>query len=135
MIVISTLLNSCVVVLTSSPSAVNRCACASRSLSKATCCSKSGSPADSLSVIRLFPPAPIDNLATYKIGIVASGWATETQAATILADVSPSCHGTWRIGEAGMHTADLLDHALRAAEQLGYKIRQEWLSGSGGGDC
>lgn len=34
-----------------------------------------------------------------------------------------------------MHTADLLDHALRAAEQLGYKIRQEWLGGSGGGDC
>lgn len=34
-----------------------------------------------------------------------------------------------------MHTADLLDHALRAAEQLGYQIRQEWLGGSGGGDC
>lgn len=34
-----------------------------------------------------------------------------------------------------MHTADLLDHALRAAERLGYKIRQEWLGGSGGGDC
>jgi hypothetical protein len=34
-----------------------------------------------------------------------------------------------------MHTADLLDHALRAAEQLGYKVRQEWLSGGGGGDC
>ena len=34
-----------------------------------------------------------------------------------------------------MHTADLLDHALRAAEGLGYKIRQEWLGGSGGGDC
>ena len=34
-----------------------------------------------------------------------------------------------------MHTADLLDHALRAAGQLGYKIRQEWLGGTGGGDC
>lgn len=34
-----------------------------------------------------------------------------------------------------MHTADLLDHALRAAESLGYKTRQEWLGGGGGGDC
>jgi hypothetical protein len=34
-----------------------------------------------------------------------------------------------------MHTADLLDHALRAAERLGYRIRQEWLGGNGGGDC
>lgn len=34
-----------------------------------------------------------------------------------------------------MHTADLLYHALRAAEQSGYQIRQEWLGGSGGGDC
>lgn len=34
-----------------------------------------------------------------------------------------------------MHTADLLDQALRAAEQLGYKVRQEWLGGGSGGDC
>jgi hypothetical protein len=34
-----------------------------------------------------------------------------------------------------MHTVELLEEALRAAEQLGYQIRQEWLGGSGGGDC
>jgi hypothetical protein len=34
-----------------------------------------------------------------------------------------------------MHTADLLDQALRAAAQLGYGVRQEWLGGSGGGGC
>ena len=34
-----------------------------------------------------------------------------------------------------MHTADLLDQALRAAEQLGYKVRQEWLGGGSSGDC
>jgi hypothetical protein len=34
-----------------------------------------------------------------------------------------------------MHTVDLLDHALDVARQLGYRIRHEWLSGSGGGGC
>jgi hypothetical protein len=34
-----------------------------------------------------------------------------------------------------MHTVDLLEQALGAAEKLGYRIRQEWLGGSGGGGC
>jgi len=34
-----------------------------------------------------------------------------------------------------MHTVELLEEALSAAEQLGYRVRHEWLSGSGGGDC
>lgn len=34
-----------------------------------------------------------------------------------------------------MHTIELLDQALSVADQLGYKIRQEWLGGSGGGAC
>ncbi|HUY33211.1 MAG TPA: hypothetical protein VMV69_10555 [Pirellulales bacterium] len=34
-----------------------------------------------------------------------------------------------------MHTVDLLEQALRAATQLGYGVRQEWLGGSGGGSC
>jgi len=32
-----------------------------------------------------------------------------------------------------MHTVDLLDQALRAAEELGYHVRQEWLDGTSGG--
>jgi hypothetical protein len=34
-----------------------------------------------------------------------------------------------------MHTADLLEEALKAAQSLGFKIRHEWLDGSGGGGC
>ena len=34
-----------------------------------------------------------------------------------------------------MHTVEQLEHALALAEQLGYKIRQEWLGGMGGGAC
>ena len=34
-----------------------------------------------------------------------------------------------------MHTVDQLEHALRLAERLGFRIRQEWLGGSGGGAC
>jgi hypothetical protein len=34
-----------------------------------------------------------------------------------------------------MHTVDLLEEALRAASVLGYRVRQEWLGGSGGGSC
>jgi hypothetical protein len=34
-----------------------------------------------------------------------------------------------------MHTIELLDQALWVADRLGYKIRQEWLGGSGGGAC
>ena len=34
-----------------------------------------------------------------------------------------------------MHTVDLMEQALAAAERLGYSIRHEWLGGSGGGSC
>jgi hypothetical protein len=34
-----------------------------------------------------------------------------------------------------MHTVDLLDEALALAERLGYRVRNEWLGGSGGGGC
>ncbi len=34
-----------------------------------------------------------------------------------------------------MHTVDALEEALKLAERLGYQLRQEWLGGSGGGDC
>lgn len=34
-----------------------------------------------------------------------------------------------------MHTVELLELATAAAKQLGFKIREEWLDGSGGGDC
>ncbi len=34
-----------------------------------------------------------------------------------------------------MHTVELLEQSLELAEQLGYKIRQEWLGGTGGGAC
>ncbi len=31
-----------------------------------------------------------------------------------------------------MHTVELLDEALKIAHQLGFVVRQDWLSGSGG---
>ena len=34
-----------------------------------------------------------------------------------------------------MHTVELLQQAVDLAERLGYKVRQEWLGGSGGGGC
>ena len=34
-----------------------------------------------------------------------------------------------------MHTVDLMDQAVTAAESLGYGIRQEFLGGVGGGAC
>ncbi len=34
-----------------------------------------------------------------------------------------------------MHTVELLEHAALAAKQLGFRIREEWLGGSGGGPC
>jgi len=34
-----------------------------------------------------------------------------------------------------MHTLDRLERAIAAAEKLGYRVRQEWLGGDGGGDC
>ncbi len=38
-------------------------------------------------------------------------------------------------GEAGMHTVELLEEAVQVAQRLGYRIRQEWLGGTGGGGC
>ena len=34
-----------------------------------------------------------------------------------------------------MHTVELLEDALGTAERLGYRTRQEWLGGTGGGAC
>ena len=34
-----------------------------------------------------------------------------------------------------MHTVELLEEALEVADSLGYKVRHEWLGGSGGGAC
>lgn len=34
-----------------------------------------------------------------------------------------------------MHTVELLEQSLAAAQRLGYSIRQEWLGGVGGGAC
>lgn len=34
-----------------------------------------------------------------------------------------------------MHTVELLDEAISLAERLGYRVRQEWLGGNGGGGC
>jgi hypothetical protein len=34
-----------------------------------------------------------------------------------------------------MHTVELLERAIQFAERLGYRIRQEWLGGTGGGGC
>jgi hypothetical protein len=34
-----------------------------------------------------------------------------------------------------MHTVEMLEQALDLAARLGYKVRQEWLGGAGGGGC
>jgi hypothetical protein len=34
-----------------------------------------------------------------------------------------------------MHTVELRAHALDLVDRLGYKVRQEWLGGNGGGAC
>jgi hypothetical protein len=34
-----------------------------------------------------------------------------------------------------MRTVELLEQAIFTAEELGYRIRHEWLGGSGGGAC
>jgi hypothetical protein len=34
-----------------------------------------------------------------------------------------------------MHTVELLEQAIDAAQRLGYGVRHEWLGGSGGGAC
>jgi hypothetical protein len=39
------------------------------------------------------------------------------------------------IGDARMHTVELLDEAVQTAKSLGYDVRQDWLGGNGGGHC
>lgn len=34
-----------------------------------------------------------------------------------------------------MHSVELLEQAIAAAEKLGYGVRHEWLGGTGGGAC
>ena len=34
-----------------------------------------------------------------------------------------------------MHTVELLEQAVTAARSIGYRVRQEWLGGGGGGVC
>jgi len=34
-----------------------------------------------------------------------------------------------------MHTVEMLERLLALAGQMGYVTRQEWLGGSGGGEC
>ena len=34
-----------------------------------------------------------------------------------------------------MHTVDLLEQALAAARRLGWRVREDWLDGNGGGTC
>ncbi|HBO43659.1 MAG TPA: hypothetical protein DD670_06960 [Planctomycetaceae bacterium] len=34
-----------------------------------------------------------------------------------------------------MHTVDALEAALALAKQVGYRVREEWLDGRGGGGC
>ena len=34
-----------------------------------------------------------------------------------------------------MHTVEILAEALRVTKRLGYRIREEWLGGAGGGGC
>jgi hypothetical protein len=34
-----------------------------------------------------------------------------------------------------VYTAEILDAALRLAENAGYQVRHEWLGGNGGGGC
>jgi hypothetical protein len=34
-----------------------------------------------------------------------------------------------------MHTVELLEQAQEVAEDLGYRVRHEWLGGNGGGAC
>lgn len=34
-----------------------------------------------------------------------------------------------------MRTVELLEQAVSVAQELGYRIRHEWLGGSGGGAC
>ncbi|MFV2068476.1 MAG: hypothetical protein ACC645_16015 [Pirellulales bacterium] len=34
-----------------------------------------------------------------------------------------------------MHTVELLESAIGVAQRLGYRVRLEWLDGSGGGGC
>ena len=40
-----------------------------------------------------------------------------------------------RTGGAGMHTVELLEEACQIAQALGYRTREEYLGGTGGGAC
>ena len=76
--------------------------------------------------------------------IVVMIYATETQATTIRGPAmrnrrkgAAACVGVHflSIHVPTMHTADLLEEALKVAKSLGFSIRHEWLDGSGGGGC
>src|SRR5262249_34569582 len=66
--------------------------------------------------------------------IVEPALATEAAAAIIPPTVFDP-PWTLALGEAGMHTVDLLDEALAAARQAGFRIGEEWRGGEGGGSC
>ena len=34
-----------------------------------------------------------------------------------------------------MHTVELLNAAIRCAEELGIRVREDWLDGASGGEC
>jgi len=34
-----------------------------------------------------------------------------------------------------MHTVEMLQRSIQLAESIGYRVRHEWLGGSGGGTC
>ena len=38
-------------------------------------------------------------------------------------------------GEARMHSVEMLERMMEAAERAGYTVRLEWLGGAGGGAC
>lgn len=37
--------------------------------------------------------------------------------------------------EVLMHTVELLNEAIKAIRQIGYRVRQDWLDGEGGAAC
>src|SRR5262249_16658894 len=65
------------------------------------------------------------------MNIVEMNWATVVRAAIIRADF----HRRIPFAGASMHTVDALEQSIEFAQRLGYRIRQEWLGGSGGGAC
>jgi hypothetical protein len=80
--------------------------------------------------------------------IVELRWATATQTATIRppdrlgCDFGSSSETLSANGRpfshqrgARMHTVELLEESLSVVKRLGYRIRHEWLNGTGGGGC